>query len=663
MNDQRLSAVIETTLLKKPRATLPKSLQSLYRRESDKPRRTIARQGIWLAFVMYLLFSVTDAFLTPDTAPYTIAARFAVGLVILPLFEYQYRLNLSSDVLDLTCAAGLVVGYLAWLVTSFSTEYTVNFSYYMFYGSIFMMGANLFFSFQFSLSVISSTAILAAVLAALSIFPGSETYRITLATFYVSCFAFTTYVNWKLNKERFSVFLNAMKARIRQSEAVQRGEALLKLSRTDALTGVANRRAVDERLRDFWDDWQMLGMSFSAMLVDVDFFKKFNDFYGHQEGDHCLRLVADALSETINKHNGFIGRYGGEEFIILAPTTTPAEVAQLAEDIRIAVENLGVKHELRRDGTSNVTVSVGAALVRPRSDNKLERIIHEADRALYTAKASGRNCARVFDPNDPFTSDESENIAALLRVATREKLVSLVYQPIQHTASGETEAVEALMRLRMLDGTLVMPSQFIPVAERTGAIIDLGLWAIRTVCQDLLTDGHVSLVSVNVSPVQLKAHGFAASVAAILSEHGVSGSKLAFEITEGLDMEMHSDVLRCIADLKRLGVRIWLDDFGTGFAGLSWLRLIDFDTVKIDRSFLHDCDTTRGKAMLRDIVGLVRNRGHSVLIEGVETAEHIAVVQELEIDKVQGFHVGRPVPAKQFQGAFTVNPPRFLKSA
>ncbi|MBS9722040.1 EAL domain-containing protein [Tianweitania sp. BSSL-BM11] len=665
MIDQRLPALIEAALLKKPRATLPKVLDGLYQSESDDARRRIARHGIWLSFIMYLLFSVTDAVLIPDVAPYSITARVLVGLIILPVFEVQYHRHQSSSALDLTCAVALVVAYLAWLFTSLQTQYVENFSYYMFYGCIFMMGANLFFSFKFSLSVMSSTAILISVLTALYLLPGSTTYRVTLATFYLSCFAFTTYVNWKLNKERFSVFLNSMKARFQQTEAVQRGEALLKLSRTDALTGVANRRAVDEKLRDFWDDWQMLGMSFSAILVDVDFFKKFNDFYGHQEGDHCLRLVADALSDVINKHHGFMGRYGGEEFIILAPTNTQEEVTSLAEEIRLAVERLGVKHELRRDGITDVTVSVGAALVRPRSDNKVERIIHEADRALYNAKASGRNCTRVFDPNDPANSDETENIAALLRVATRDRLVSLVYQPIQHTASGETEAVEALMRLRMLDGTLILPSQFIPVAERTGAILDLGLWAIRTVCQDLLVDGHVSLVSVNVSPIQLKAPGFAASVAAILDEHGVSGSKLAFEITEGLDMEMHSDVLRCIADLKRLGVRIWLDDFGTGFAGLSWLRLIDFDTVKIDRSFLHDSHTSRGKAMLRDIVGLVRNRGHSVLIEGVETDEHVAVVQELAIDKVQGFHVGRPVSAKQFQGRFPIDPHlhRYLRPA
>jgi EAL domain-containing protein (putative c-di-GMP-specific phosphodiesterase class I) len=237
----------------------------------------------------------------------------------------------------------------------------------------------------------------------------------------------------------------------------------------------------------------------------------------------------------------------------------------------------------------------------------------------------------------------------LLKIAIGQDLVSLEYQPIQSVASGRIEAVEALMRLRMLDGTSVPPSLFIPVAERTGAILELGRWAIRTVCAELLADEHVRVVSVNVSPIQLKAPGFATSVAAILSETGVAGSRLAFEITEGLEMEMHSDILRCISDLKLLGIKVWLDDFGTGFAGLSWLRLIDFDMVKIDRSFLHDCDAPRGKAMLQDIIALIRNRGHKILIEGVETDGQMALARELGIDHIQGFHVGRPAPAASFR--------------
>jgi len=645
---------------------LPENLRALYRKDGDHARRAAARQGTWTAFAVYILFSVTDALLIPDVAAYTIAARFSVGLIIIPIFEMQFRMNVRTDWLDITCAAGLVLAYLAWLCPAMTTAFSQNFSYYMIFGALFMMGANLFFSFQFRLSIITSGIILLAFFAVLFFYlPANISYWAAFGTYFISCFVFTSYVNWKLNKERYNVFLNALEANLQQKEATERGKALLRLSRTDPLTGLENRRAVDEKLRDYWSDWQRSGSSFAAILIDVDFFKKFNDCYGHQEGDRCLVLVANALSNTIEQHNASIGRYGGEEFIVLVRMEGSGQVAGFAEAIRRTVENLALTHEERRDGMSIVTVSVGAAFTRNQTGAKLEKIIHEADRALYLAKASGRNCARLFDPNDPQSSDESENIAALLKIAIGQDLVSLVYQPIQNVASGRVEAVEALMRLRMLDGTSVPPSLFIPVAERTGAILELGRWAIRTVCRELLADDHVRVVSVNVSPIQLKTPGFAASVATILGDTGVTGSRLAFEITEGLEMEMHSDILRCISDLKLLGIRIWLDDFGTGFAGLSWLRLIDFDTVKIDRSFLHDCAVPRGKAMLQDIIGLVRNRGHKILVEGVETDEQMALMREFGIDQVQGYHVGRPAPAESFRANRTIHkrPIVVLKSA
>ena len=160
-----------------------------------------------------------------------------------------------------------------------------------------------------------------------------------------------------------------------------------------------------------------MGPPSRAILVDVDFFKRFNDCYGHQEGDRCLVLVANALSETVKQYNGSIARYGGEEFIVLARLDRREQVAAFAEAIRYTVEALALRHEQRRDGVSIVTVSVGAAFTRNQTGAKLEKIIHEADRALYLAKASGRNCARLFDPNDPQSSDESENIAALLKIA------------------------------------------------------------------------------------------------------------------------------------------------------------------------------------------------------------------------------------------------------
>jgi diguanylate cyclase len=652
-----LADLVEVDLHEQRQEPLAQDLRTLYRQDGELERRSAARQGLWVAVFVYLLFLVTDILLIPDVAYYTIAARFVVGTTVLAVIEIQFRKNVRTDWLDVTCAAALVSGYAFWLYPAIMTDLTQNFSYYMIFGAIFMMGANLFFSFQFRLSVITSGIVLAIFFVALYVFPGNAYYRLAFGTFCISCFTFTSYVNWKLNKERYHVFLNALEAKTQQREATERGKALLRLSRTDPLTGLENRRAVDEKLREHWNDWQKFGSSFAAILVDVDFFKKYNDCYGHQEGDRCLITVANALSNTSKQYNGSIARYGGEEFIVLARMARREQVAEFAEAIRRTVEDLALMHEQRRDGMSIVTVSVGAAFTRNQTGAKLEKIIHEADRALYLAKASGRNCARLFDPNDPQSSDESENIAALLKIAVGQELTSLVYQPIQDVASGRVEALEALMRLRMLDGTSVPPSLFIPVAERTGAILELGRWAIRTVCRELLADDHVRVVSVNVSPIQLKTPGFAPSVAAILGETGVAGSRLAFEITEGLEMEMHSDILRCISDLKLLGIRIWLDDFGTGFAGLSWLRLIDFDTVKIDRSFLHDCHVPRGKAMLQDIIGLVRNRGHKILVEGVETDEQLALMREFGIDQVQGFHVGRPAPAERFRSSGTAHKP------
>ncbi|MCV0395764.1 MAG: EAL domain-containing protein [Rhizobiaceae bacterium] len=626
----------------------PAELRALFHKESQAARRKAARPGLYIAVIIYLLFAFADILLVPDVAFYTIAARLVVGVTALVTLETLLRVEAPTQWLDVTCAGAIIFGYVGWLIPTAMSSNQESVAYYMVFGTIFMMSANLFFTFRFRFSVATSTIILLILYTVNYFIPSTTTYKLVFGAFYISCFIFTTYINFKLNRERYNVFLNALEARNQHREATERGRALLRLSRTDPLTELENRRAIDERLRELWNGWRQHGTAFAVLLVDVDFFKRFNDHYGHQEGDRCLTKVADRVRRIAEEHRASIGRYGGEEFIILSPLYSPEHVASLSQEICRAVEGLGIIHDERRDGTQLVTVSVGATYTRSEAGTKLERVIQEADSALYLAKASGRNCARLFDPNDPQSSDESENIAAVLRIAIERGLVSLVFQPIVSLRSGKVEAMEALMRLSMPDGTSVPPSMFIPAAERTGMILELGQWAIRTACLQLASNEHIRTISVNVSPVQLKAPGFAASVAAALGDAGVPGNRLAFEITEGLEMEMHSDVLRCISDLKLLGIKIWLDDFGTGFAGLSWLRLIDFDVVKIDRSFLHDCLTPRGKAMFQDIVGLLRNRGPKILVEGVESEEQMELLRIRGIDLAQGFYVGRPARADSF---------------
>lgn len=646
--DPTLTELVEEELSKPSLHRDSVKLRERYDVEREGPRREDTRLTMWGAVIIYTAFFVLDFVLIPDVALATSISRVALAVVSLSTLEFMLQRRAKANTLDATCAGFVVVAYVLWVFFAAYTQHQLSFSYYIVFGAIFMMGANLLFNFPLPTSLAASFALLAAFFVAmLNVVSVPPSYQIAFGVLFISSLAFNFYVNWKLDVERYSVFLNALRSRIQKEELEEQSRALLRLSNTDSLTGLANRRAIDASLRNCWRQWQSSGVSFGVILVDIDYFKLFNDYYGHQEGDRTLALVAETLADFADAHGAEIGRYGGEEFLILTPFSSRETVTTFIESVRRAVENLRLAHEYRSDGLSVVTLSVGASVAGKDCD-RLERLVSEADRALYAAKASGRNCVRLYDPDDPHVSDASESIEALLRVAIAQKLVTLVYQPIHDLQSGRLEAVEALMRLKMLDGSVITPAAFIPVAERTGVIHELGRWAIRAACRDLLAGGHVPVVSVNVSAVQLRAPGFPGCVAAILAETGVEPGRLAFEITEGLEIEDNPEILHCVGELQRLGIQIWLDDFGTGFAGLSWLRLIRFDVVKIDRSFLHDSVLPQGEAMLKDMIGLIRNRGPRMVVEGVENRDQIDLLKQCQVELGQGFALGRPSPAQGF---------------
>lgn len=626
-------------------------LRHLYKQNSEDSRKSATRSGLWIAVAAYLAYSFTDYLFIGDVVQYTMAGRGAVGVSALCLLELLLYRKAKADTVDIAAAVSVLAAYLVWLLTAQMTSIKEAFSYYMVFGAIFMMSVNLFFSFRFPVALAASATNMLIFIGALFLFaPMLLLHKLILGAFCISCFVFTSYVNLQLNRERYKVFLNAFEASLQQAAAEERGKALLHLSNTDPLTGLKNRRAIDELLQDHWQRWHDHKIPFAVLLIDVDYFKHYNDGYGHLEGDRCLIAVSHLLRRVASASGSIIGRYGGEEFIVITPLQNLERATEVANTMCAAVRALAWPHEHRRDGTTVITVSVGVSYTRD-ATKQVEKVIYEADRALYAAKAAGRNTLLVFDPESAQFADDSEDIAATLKIALQQDLVSLVYQPIRNVQTGKMDAVEALMRLRMLDGTPVSPAKFIPVAERTGSIVELGRWAIRTVCQSLLATDLVPVASVNVSPIELKKAGFAHYVEATLEEFSLTGGRLALEITEGAEMEIDQDVVRCISDLRSLGVQVWLDDFGTGFAGLSWLRLIEFDTVKIDRSFLHDCGTERGKRMLLDIIGLLRNRGVKILVEGVETIEHQRLMQQYGINQLQGYYVGMPVPAAQLEAS------------
>ncbi|UIJ70805.1 bifunctional diguanylate cyclase/phosphodiesterase [Aurantimonas sp. HBX-1] len=621
-------------------------LRRMFEESTEAADRASVRGGVRAAVACFILFGAFDLWLFPDTGVASALTRVVVGLFFLFLVEIQSHKKLSLSIINITCALGLFAAAIAWLLVAGNTAYQVQYWQFFVFGAVFVFSSSLFFRLKFWISATCSASltVLFSVAAIISDAPSSS--KVILVSFFVIFLGFALYLSWQLAAERYVTFLNGLRARLSEAAAREKGQQLAQLANTDYLTGLRNRRAVVQEYDESRERWLRDGRHIGVLLIDVDYFKPYNDFYGHQRGDQCLVEIGRALDVAAAAAGAVLGRYGGEEFIAFQSVPDKAALFDFAESLRKTVEALAIPHFRRRDGFSYVTVSIGATMTRDASPN-LDRESAEADNALYSAKAGGRNGTQIFDPAAPLSDDEDRAIADILTQATAEGLVSLVYQPVVEVTSGKVHAVESLMRLRGPDGTLISPSVFIPVAERTGAIIALGYWALRTACIEVLKPGIAEKVSVNVSAIQLRASGFPLFVANLLGEFDLKPTRLALEITEGADIASDPQSLQAISALRELGVEIWLDDFGTGYAGLAWLHAAHFEAVKIDHRFLHGIATREGAVFLQNIIRLLQDRGLSVIIEGVESQEQLEFLAKCHVLLAQGYYLGRPVPAAQ----------------
>ncbi|WP_168990600.1 putative bifunctional diguanylate cyclase/phosphodiesterase [Aureimonas flava] len=603
------------------------------------------------AVACFISFGLFDLWLFADVGHISATTRIVLGLTILAIVEWQVTRHVAVHLINLTCAVGLFAAAAAWALVARSTIHQDTFALFLVFGTVFVVSSSLFFRFRFAVSAGCSSAITALLCAVVAATGVSFDTKLVLNAYFLVFLWFALYLSWQLTFERYATFLNETRARINEKAARDKGRQLARIANTDHLTGLRNRRAVVCEYAQYRERWNKDRRPIGVLLIDVDHFKAFNDRYGHQAGDNCLVGVAHALKLAADAHDAIVGRYGGEEFIAFCHVDDAQALLGFAEAMREAVEALEVQHAERSDGMGIVTVSIGASMTRVGTSPELERVSSEADRALYLAKADGRNRSHHFDPDAPESWHPDHGIAELLARALADDLVSLVYQPIVATDTGRLCAVETLMRLRDDDGAPISPAAFIPVAERTGLIGELGRWALRRACTDILVGGVAERVSVNVSAVQLRAPGFPMYVARLLGELRLHPSSLALEITEGIDISLDAHILDVIRSLKALGVQIWLDDFGTGYAGLQWLQMITFDVVKVDRCFLHRIDTDDGQLFLQDVLQLLRNRDLRVVVEGVETDDHLAFVRSAGVGMAQGYLMGRPQPVCQFSKA------------
>jgi diguanylate cyclase (GGDEF)-like protein/PAS domain S-box-containing protein len=421
----------------------------------------------------------------------------------------------------------------------------------------------------------------------------------------------------------------------------------------DPLTGLPNRNLFNDRLKREISRSGRNEKQLAVMFLDLDNFKTINDSLGHVVGDYLLQDVSKRLLKCVRDVDT-IARIGGDEFVVLLPLISdPTEVVIVAQRILdIFKEPFRVKnHELFS------TASIGISIYPPDGTDPLELLRH-SDLAMYHAKEQGKNDYVFFSKQMNVQVKKRLQLENLLRYAFRENQFLLYYQPLVDIATGTMVGVEALLRWNHPDEGLIVPSEFIPLAEETGMILKLGQWVLETSCQQNLAwqkHGANSLyVSVNVSSRQFYRRDFLESIKKILKCTGLAHQSLSLQLTENSIMGYggaggsQEKIVRIMKALTRMGIKLSIDDFGMGFSSLNWLRHFPVDTIKIDRSFIagipHKADCT---AITRAIISLAKNLKLNVLAEGVETKEQLDLLRENGCDLIQGYYYSPPLPPEQ----------------
>jgi diguanylate cyclase (GGDEF)-like protein len=416
------------------------------------------------------------------------------------------------------------------------------------------------------------------------------------------------------------------------------------LAQHDPLTGMANRAYFTEKLEEAVSRLNMDGEPFTILYLDLDRFKIINDTLGHPAGDQLIREAAQRLKSSL-RETDVLARLGGDEFAILqqGKESSREDAAGLANRI---LEIMAQPYDL--DGQRlYVTASVGIALA-PENASTGTDILKMADIALYGAKAAGRNEFLFFHPSMLSDMDSRRQLEVDLRLAISRNEFELHYQALIDAKTRRQAGFEALVRWRSPTRGLVMPDQFIPLAEETGMILSLGAWVLKKACADATKWPTHLTVSVNVSPLQLAQPNLLQVVQGALTESTLLANRLELEITETALFKNDVDCLNLIHHLKKLGVSISLDDFGTGFSSLSYLTMIPFDKIKIDRSFIVNITTrSDSAAIVAAVLALGHNLKTKTVAEGVETEKQFRKLRDAGVDLVQGYLFGKPCPVSE----------------
>lgn len=423
------------------------------------------------------------------------------------------------------------------------------------------------------------------------------------------------------------------------------------LAYLDQLTGLPNRKFVLDRIDRLVAMHHRTPQDAAVLFIDLDNFKALNDTHGHDKGDMLLKQVAQRL-QTCVRHYDCVGRFGGDEFVVLLEHIGTGSINEATHAFQIAQKILLVLNDpyVLETLQHRITPSIGIAIFDHEMVSTSD-LLRRADMAMYKAKAEGRNAIRFFSAEMQDAVNARSQLEADLRQALTAQEFYLAYQPqVDHMA--RIVGVEVLLRWQHPRQGLVMPAQFIPLAEELGLIVEIGKWLLEQACQQLVQwtndppTQHLTL-SVNVSVRQFRHPAFIDQTTETLSRTGADPSKLKIEITESMLISDIEETRRKMTTLKAIGVRFALDDFGTGFSSLAYLQKLPLDELKIDQSFIQNVTTDKNNAAItRSIIALAHNLGLSVIAEGVETEDQRRFLADEGCVSFQGYLYHKPLAAQ-----------------
>ncbi len=420
----------------------------------------------------------------------------------------------------------------------------------------------------------------------------------------------------------------------------------------DALTGLPNRHWFNESLSHALIQSRSKPGMLAVMFLDLDRFKLINDTMGHNLGDQLLKKVAERVGQTL-RAGDTLARLGGDEFLILLPEIrNDQEVVSVSERILKAFS----QPIMMEDNEVYMSTSIGISLY-PRDGTDMETLVKQADTAMYYAKEKGRNNYQFFTDELNIKANERLTTEYSLRKALARDEFILHYQPQVDFENGCIVGLEALVRWHSKERGIIAPAAFIPIAEETGLIVPIGEWVLRAACQQNVAwqlQGYSPMrMAVNISARQFREFNFIKVVEGILEETGMEAHLLELEITESIAMENGETTAEMLRSFKELGVRISIDDFGTGFSSLNYLRRMPIDTLKIDQSFIGDISTgENGEEVVAAIIQLAKNLKLKVIAEGVETDTQWSFLKDKECNEMQGFLFSKAVTSQEVEKLF-----------